>query len=152
MSRPPEQSARLLVTVPCGQLKIWDKYPEAGPTAAADAYIGPPSRWIGDTLSWLAATGWSPSTAFCGLPMSSQVRTTPRANVGPRTAIGVAALREQVEQMSLDRYGEVIGLGGKEYRDAIQAAFEGTRVRLSFPFTGLPIGKALGGTKRATLP
>jgi hypothetical protein len=44
MSRPPERSGGLLVIVPCGLLKIWDKFPEAGPTAAADAYIGPPFK------------------------------------------------------------------------------------------------------------
>lgn len=52
--------------------------------------------------------------------------------------------------MGLDRYGDVIGLGGKEYRAAIKAAFEGTGPELSFPFAGLPIGKAMGATKRAT--
>lgn len=36
--------------------------------------------------------------------------------------IGMEALRQQVQQMGLDRYGEVIGLGGKEYRAAIEAA------------------------------
>ena len=30
-----------LCVVPCGSLKIWDKYPNAGPTKAKDAYIGP---------------------------------------------------------------------------------------------------------------
>jgi hypothetical protein len=63
--------------------------------------------------------------------------------------IGPVALREQVEHMRLGRYDEVIGLGGKEYRAAIEAAFEGTRVQLSFPFAGLPIGKAMAATKLA---
>jgi hypothetical protein len=53
-------------------------------------------------------------------------------------------------RMGLDRYGEVIGLGGKEYRAAMKAAFESTNVRLSFPFAGLPIGKAMAATKLAT--
>lgn len=33
---------RVMVVVPCGQRKIWDRVPEAGPTSAKDAYIGPP--------------------------------------------------------------------------------------------------------------
>jgi hypothetical protein len=33
--------------------------------------------------------------------------------------------------MGLDRYHEVVGLGGKEYHAAIEAAFEGTGPRLS---------------------
>jgi len=32
----------VLVVVPCGQQKIWQKKPEAGPTAAQDAYTGTP--------------------------------------------------------------------------------------------------------------
>lgn len=39
MSQPHSQR-ELLVIVPCGRAKIWSKHPEAGPTAAADAYIG----------------------------------------------------------------------------------------------------------------
>ena len=52
--------------------------------------------------------------------------------------------------MRLDRYIEVIGLGGKEYRAAVEEAFAEPRVRLSFPYVGLPIGKAMAATKRAT--
>ena len=32
---------RALVIVPCGSLKVWDRHPDAGPTRAEDAYIGP---------------------------------------------------------------------------------------------------------------
>jgi hypothetical protein len=63
--------------------------------------------------------------------------------------IAIDALRDQVRQRSLDRYAEVVGLGGKEYRAAIESAFRGTLVTLRFPFSGLPIGKAMGATKRA---
>ena len=51
----------------------------------------------------------------------------------------------------LDRYGEVIGLGGKEYRAAIKAAFDGMAVTLTFPLAGLPIGKAMSATKRSAV-
>ncbi len=63
--------------------------------------------------------------------------------------IAAEALREQVKRMGLDRYAEVIGLGGKEYRAAVESAFRGTRATLGFPFSGLPIGKAMGATKRS---
>ncbi len=32
----------LLVVVPCGQKKIWDRKPNVGPVKAKDAYIGSP--------------------------------------------------------------------------------------------------------------
>ena len=34
----------LLVVVPCGQGKIWDRHPGVGPTAAQGAYTGAPFR------------------------------------------------------------------------------------------------------------
>lgn len=43
----------------------------------------------------------------------------------------------------------IIGLGGKEYRAAIELAFAGVPARLCFPFSGLPIGRAMQATKIA---
>lgn len=34
----------VLVIVPCGKSKIWDKQPDRGPTAASDAYTGAPFK------------------------------------------------------------------------------------------------------------
>jgi hypothetical protein len=50
----------------------------------------------------------------------------------------------------MDRSAEVVGPGGKEYRAAIAAAFDGTDAAITFPFPGLPIGTAMSATKRAT--
>jgi hypothetical protein len=120
---------------------------------AADAYIGAPftvnrryaERPGGEWVVLSAKHGFLRPTDVVPGPYNT---TFKRRSTNP---IGVAALREQVEQMGLDRYGEVIGLGGcQEYRDAIEAAFEDTRPQLSSPFAGLPIGKAMGATKRAT--
>ena len=51
--------------------------------------------------------------------------------------------------MGLNKYGKVVGLGGKEYRSAMEAAFEPYGVELQFPFAGLPIGKAMRANKDA---
>ena len=48
--------------------------------------------------------------------------------------------------MSLIR---AIGLGGKEYRLAVEEAFKSTSVDLDFPFSGIIIGKAMQAAKRA---
>jgi hypothetical protein len=153
VSPPPDQSSRLLVIVPCGLLKIWDKYPDAGPTAAAKAYIGPPfvvnrayaERSGGDWVVLSAKYGFVRPTDIIPGPYNT---TFKRKSSNP---IGIAALREQIPAMGLDRYTDVIGLGGKEYREAIEAAFHRTLVSLTFPFAGMPIGKAMGATKRARL-
>ncbi len=153
MSPPREPRPKLLVIVPCGIAKIWDKYPDAGPTPAADAYIGSPfvvnrayaERAGGDWLILSAKYGFLRPTDIIPGPYNT---TFKRKSSNP---IGLAALRKQVLRMGLDRYAEVVGLGGKEYRAAIAAAFEGTAAALAFPFTGLPIGKAMGAIKRATI-
>ena len=52
--------------------------------------------------------------------------------------------------MGLDGYDEVVGLGGKEYREAIAAAFAGTRRPPTFPFAGPTVGKVMRAIKAAT--
>lgn len=152
MSQSAGQPFGLLVIVPCGKAKIWARNPQAGPTAAGDAYVGAPftvnrryaERVDGDWLILSAEHGFLwPADVVPG-PYETTFKRQSTSPIGP------AALREQAMRMGLDRYGEVIGLGGKEYRAAMKAAFEGTKVRLSFPFAGLPIGKAMAATKLAT--
>jgi hypothetical protein len=152
LSCPHEQPCGLLVIVPCGKAKIWARHPQAGPVVAADAYVGAPfsvnrryaERMGGDWVILSAKYGFlRPADVVPG----AYDTTFTRRSTNP---IGPVALREQVEQMRLGRYDDVIGLGGKEYRATIDAAFEGTKVRLSFPFAGLPIGRAMAATKLAT--
>ncbi|HUG17075.1 MAG TPA: hypothetical protein VMM78_18855, partial [Thermomicrobiales bacterium] len=61
----------------------------------------------------------------------------------------IDVLRRQVRDQHLDRFERVIGLGGKEYRDALMSTFKGVDVKLVFPFAGLPLGKMMRATKQA---
>ncbi len=142
---------KTLVVVPCGQGKIWDKYPKLGAVAARDAYTGAPfkvnreyAERFGDRWVILSAKyGFvSPDFSISG----SYNVTFKRRATGPITS---GELRKQVEELGLGKYERVIGLGGKEYREMICAAFEDTPSRLCFPFAGLPIGKAMGAAKAA---
>ena len=141
----------LLVIVPCGQKKVWDKCPETGPTMARDAYAGAPfivnrkfAESFGEAWVILSAMYGFISPQFM-IPGPYSV-TFKRKSTDP---ISVTELRDQVRQQGLDRFSKVIGLGGKEYRQAIEGAFEGTSVQLHFPFSGLPIGRAMQETNRA---
>ena len=153
MSPPREQSSGLLVIVPCAKAKIWAKDPEAGPTAAAKAYIGAPFT-VNREYAERAGDDWVILSARYGFLQATYVIPGPYETTFKRRStnpIGIAALREQVQRMGLDRYREVVGLGGKEYRAVVEEAFEGTPVCLTFPFAGLPIGKAMNATKRAMI-
>jgi len=152
MLPPPERSGGLLVIIPCGIKKIWDKDPDAGPTAAAKAYIGPPFV-VNRAYAEQADGDWVVLSAKYGFLRPTDIVLGPYNTTFKRkssNSIGIAALREQVERMGLDGYDEVVGLGGTEYREAIAAAFAGTHPRVSFPFANLPIGIAMGRIKRAT--
>lgn len=141
----------ILVIVPCGQKKVWDRSPSAGPTAARDAYTGPPFG-INRAFAERFGEGWVILSAKYGFIEPEFMISGPynitfkNKRTGP---IATARLREQVQEYRFARFSTVIGLGGKEYREAIELAFAGTTCRLCFPFSGLPIGKAMQATKCA---
>ena len=141
----------VLVIVPCGQMKIWDDTPMAGPTAAQNAYTGPYFD-INRKFAEKFGEAWMILSAKYGfieptfqIPEPYNV-TFKFKKTGP---ISTDQLHEQVRQRQLDHYAMVIGLGGTDYRLAIEGAFDGTPVQLKFPFSGLPIGKMMQATKRA---
>jgi hypothetical protein len=140
-----------LVIVPCGQKKIWDKSPNAGPTAARIAYAGPPfginrayAEKFGETWVILSAKFGFIEPLFV-IPEPYNI-TFKDPRTGP---VSTEQLQEQIQQHKLTRFTTVIGLGGKEYRQAIELAFAGLPARLCFPFSGLRIGKAMQATKSA---
>ena len=142
---------KTLVIVPCGFSKIWDKKPNAGPTLASLAYTGQPfiinkqyAESFGDKWVILSAKYGFISPDFV-IPEQYNI-TFLKKSTGP---ISIASLREQIQQMKLDDFDVVIGLGGKEYRFAIQESFNSYPIELRFPFAGLPIGKMMQATKQA---
>lgn len=151
MHTKSRQPSSRLVIVPCGRSKIWNKHPNAGPTPAKDAYTGTPfklNRRYAETFgdAWLilsAKYGFiSPDFVLLG-PYEV---TFKRKSSAP---VSTDVLRHQVVDQRLSDFAFIIGLGGKEYRAAIESAFHQTAAELQFPFAGLPIGKSMQATKRA---
>ncbi|WDQ16786.1 DUF6884 domain-containing protein [Rhodopirellula sp. P2] len=140
-----------LVIVPCGSSKVWSKNPLAGPTIARDAYVGSPfkvnrryAECVGDQWLILSAKHGFIAPDFV-LPGPYEVTFKTKSS-GP---IDLNTLSQQALDHGLAKFHTVIGLGGKEYRHAIETVFEGSEVELQFPFAGLPIGKAMQAAKRA---
>lgn len=140
-----------LVIVPCGASKIWAKQPDLGAVMAKDAYTGPPFVLHRQYAERFAET-WVILSAKYGflapedlLPGPYEV-TFKKASTGP---IVVARLQEQVRTLELVQATHVVGLGGVEYRRAIESAFYGTGLPLSFPFAGLSLGYSMQAVKRA---
>jgi hypothetical protein len=138
-----------LVVVPCGQQKIWKKRPGAGSVAARDAYTGPPfvlNRQYAERFG----DRWVILSAKYGLIAPEFQIPGPYEVTFKRLAtLPVSADVLFIQARGLAHFTNVIGLGGKEYRSALQAAFENTPVTLTFPFAGLSLGYALQATKRA---
>jgi len=142
---------RVLIIVPCGLSKVWDKKPQAGPVAASLAYTGPPFRLnkryaerYGDRWVILSAKyGFIPPDFIIPGPYDV---TFKRKSTNP---VALAILTEQVCGMGLNGFEVVIGLGGKEYRSVIEQAFDSSSVELRFPFAGLNIMKMMRAIKLA---
>lgn len=142
---------RTLVVVPCGSSKVWAKRPDAGAVPAKDAYTGGPfvmnrryaERFGDDWVILSAKYGFLAPEDL--IPEPYEV-TFKRKGTNP---IGFDALRRQVGERQLGAFDVVLGLGGAEYRAAIEAAFSGADAELRFPFAGLTLGRCLQATKRA---
>jgi hypothetical protein len=146
----PSQPA-VLVVVPCGRAKVWDKNPQAGSTAACDAYIGSPFK-VNRQYAERFGDRWVILSAKHGflrphdrVPEPYDV-TFKRQSSRP---ISATTLRQQARALGLDRFDDLIGLGGKDYRRVLEEVFAGSGPRLHFPFAGMDLGRSMAAAKRA---
>lgn len=137
--------------VPCGARKIWDVEPGRGPIPAREAYVGTPFK-VNRAFAEVVGDRWVILSAKYGFIEPDFVIAGPYNVTFKRKASGpvtVERLRQQIQDLALDSYETVIGLGGREYREIIGAVFRDVPVQVLFPFAGLPLGKALQATKQA---
>jgi hypothetical protein len=131
----------VLVVIPCGRMKIWDKHPHRGPTPARHAFTSPyfeanrayaerfGNRWVilSDKYGFI-----DPDYVIPG-PYDVTFND-PRTN-----PICVDALRAQVGERGLRRFANVIALGGRDHRKMIMQAFEADGASVYCPVAGLGI-------------
>ncbi|MEX2426055.1 MAG: DUF6884 domain-containing protein [Thermomicrobiaceae bacterium] len=141
----------ILVIVPCGSAKIWDRDPYAGPTAAYHAYRGTPFK-LNRAYAERFADRWVILSAKYGfirpnfiIPEPYEV-TFKKKSTNP---IDLETLRQQLDELKLNTFRVAVGLGDKEYRWATELAFEDTGVITVFPFAGLQLGTSMHVIKHA---
>jgi hypothetical protein len=120
-----------LCIVPCGKAKIWDKYPDAGPTAARDVYIGGFSTKCRHYAMMFYPDSWCIISARYGFLSPDDVVAGPydACFYHPATnPVSVDFLRMQAEQRRFNMYEEVIVLGGKHYVKMVKQVFRTTPV------------------------
>lgn len=142
---------KTLVVIPCGKSKAWGRQPKKLrlPVPARFAYHGAPflvNRRYAETLAAQPGNAWVILSAKYGFLWPEEKIDRPyevtfnNPETGP---ISCGELRQQAWDKGLIRFPRVVGLGGPEYRAALEAAFAGTECVLEFPFAGLSIGKAM---------
>jgi hypothetical protein len=142
------RTSRLLVIVPCGQLKIWKKNPKHGPEKAKKAYTGAPFK-VNRAFAEKFSDKWMILSAKYGfiepdfeIPGDYNV-TFKKPSTKPIT---VDALKKQAKEKNLQDYDIVIALGGEDYSNKAKQVFaKGSRVIALA--TGLPLGMGMAHIK-----
>ncbi|MED4781015.1 DUF6884 domain-containing protein [Brevibacillus choshinensis] len=132
---------RLCIT-PCGSAKIWRKQPDLGAVKAKDVYIGSFAKscrvyantYFDDWVILSAKHGFLFPEDF--VPCDYNVSF----NIHSEEVISVEALKQQIAMKELDKFEELVVLGGKKYVEIIMGAFGGSFV-YNLPLSG---SKGLG--------
>jgi hypothetical protein len=132
---------KLLVVVPCGQAKVWKKYPRKGSTKAKDAYIGAPFK-VNRKFAEKFADRWIILSAKYGLIDPDFIIredydvTFTKPSTNPIT---VDDVKKQLKDMKdLHGYDAIIALGGHNYADIVKQVFMNFS-RVLLPTEGLSL-------------
>ncbi|WP_139488249.1 DUF6884 domain-containing protein [Brevibacillus dissolubilis] len=130
-------TTRRLCIIPCGQSKIWDKYPHAGTTQAKDAYTGAfhkscqryANRFFTDWVILSAKHGFLCPTDV--LHENYDVGFQHKSD----EVITIGRLQQQLSEKGLSHYDEITVLGGKKYVKVVEQTF-GPHVHYRYPLRG----------------
>ncbi len=141
---------KVLVIIPCGKSKIWDKNPNLGGVPAKHAYVGTPFT-LNCQFAKKFSDRWIILSAEYGFIYPDFIIPGPYNTTFKNKStfpIKIESLQKQVEYQNLFIFKKVIGLGGKEYRQIISQVFSYKNIEIEFPFAGLPIGKSMQAIKK----
>ncbi len=117
-----------LCVIPCGNRKIWDRYPGIGPTKAKNVYTGAFAAACRKYAERFYPSAWCIISAKHGFLFPKDIVPGPY-NVTfskPKTnPISIKALREQAVSKCLDKYQIIVVIAGKEYVRIVQQVFLG---------------------------
>ncbi len=122
---------RVLCIVSCGNRKIWDKNPNAGPQRAKNVYIGPFASKCREYAERFFPSSWVILSAKYGFLFPDDVISGPYnvsfndKNTDPVT---VKELRSQAKDKGLCNYERIVVLGGKNYTQIIKDIFQNREI------------------------
>ncbi|HIH69528.1 DUF6884 domain-containing protein [Methermicoccus shengliensis] len=140
-----------LCVVPCGSLKIWSRYPDAGATMARDVYIGSFARTCIEYAEKFYPDSYVILSAKYGFLFPDEI-IPENYNVtfnDPKTnPISVEELRKQAEQKGLMRYDEIVVVAGSNYINIVKKVF--AEKKIITPLKGLGgMGPMISAMKKA---
>ena len=140
-----------LCVVPCGSMKIWRKDPDAGPTEAKHAYVGPFAKACIDYAEKFCPGDYVILSAKHGFLFPNEI-VPGDYNVSfndPRTnPISVGELRKQAGSKGLTRYDEIMVIAGRRYVNIVKEVFRGKKIIV--PLEGIGgLGKMISLLKKA---
>lgn len=115
-----------LCIVPCGNRKIWDKRPEAGPTNAQHVYVGPFATKCREYALRFYPSSWCILSAKYGFLLPSDLVPGPynvSFNKKSTNPITMQELSHQLITKGLDQYSTIVVLGGKNYTKIASEVF-----------------------------
>jgi hypothetical protein len=139
----------LLVIIPCGKSKIWNKEPSRGQVKAKNAYTGSPFK-VNKEFAENFADRWIILSARYGfIDPDTLIMDYEETFLkpGPHT-VKLETLIRQINDKDLLDFRRIICIGGKAYQERAAKAFGNYGISVEFPAKGMPIGKSMGFIKR----
>jgi hypothetical protein len=120
-----------LCIIPCGNKKIWNIYPNAGPTGARDVYIGIFAKKCRQYAEKFHPSAWCILSAKYGFLMPDDIVPGPynvSFNDKKTNHITVDELLNQIAQRKLNTYQKIVVLGGKNYVEIASKVFPSKKI------------------------
>lgn len=141
---------KTLCIVPCGQRKIWAKFPDAGPQKAKNVYVGPYASKCIQYAKIFNPESWCILSAKYGFLLPDEIISGPyEVTFKKKSTIPISknVLFNQVQEKGLNNFMTIIMLGGKVYCDIIDDLFLGKTIIK--PLSGKPLGVSLKALSEA---
>lgn len=122
---------KTLCIVSCGNKKIWDKNPKAGPTKAKNVYIGPFVKKSREYAMRFYPSSWCILSAKYGFLFPNDIVSGPynvSFNENRTNLITTKELSAQVKEKGMDSYGQIVILGGKNYVEIAKEVFSSKEI------------------------
>lgn len=116
-----------LCITPCGTQKIWDKSPNKGPTEAKDVYIGVFAKKCSEYAKKFYPYSWCILSAKHGFLLPDDLVPGPydvSFKIKNSKPISFEDLYLQIIEKKLDKYDQIVVLGGKSYTQIVQKLFD----------------------------